>query len=78
MRWALCLLEPAMPSTATSAAGVLGIELGKLDDFTPGARSYSLQPAEALFPRREKPKKDKSEKRRNSPRARWIPSPSWS
>ena len=73
MRWALCLLEPAMPSTATSAAGVLGIELGKLDDFTPGARSYSLQPAEALFPRREKPKKDKSEKKKKQPQGEVDP-----
>ena len=73
MRWALCLLEPAMPSTATSAAEVLGIELGKLDEFSPGARSYSLQPAEALFPRREKPREDKAEKKKKQPQGEVDP-----
>ncbi len=67
MTWALSLLEPVMPATSASAAEVLGIELGKLQEFSPGSRSYSLQPAEPLFPRREKPKKDKPEKKKKQP-----------
>lgn len=73
MSWALSLLEPAMPSTAVTAAGVLGIELGKIDDFSPATRSYSLQPAEALFPRREKPKEDKPGKKKKQPQGEVDP-----
>ncbi|MEE3230474.1 MAG: methionine--tRNA ligase [Planctomycetota bacterium] len=64
MSWALALLEPAMPSTAAAAAEVLGIELGNLAGFTPGEKSYTVQKAEPLFPRREKPKQDQPEKKK--------------
>ena len=52
----LRLLEPAMPVTAAAAAKTLGVKLSSWSEWRPGAQSYSVEPATALFPRRDRPR----------------------
>ncbi len=58
LRTAVHLVEPVMPAVAQQAAAGLGFPIGALADLEPCTATYRVAKAPALFPRREKPKKD--------------------
>jgi methionyl-tRNA synthetase len=62
LRTVIHLLSPVMPKITAAAAEGLGFELVVLPELRPGEVTYHVKKADALFPRRDPPKKLESEK----------------